>query len=295
VSESAAMEQRRETVQVDDRVLQIIDLALDEDRGAGDWTSRWTVSARTRVHARIIAKADGVVAGLMVAKAVFRRLDPRVEFEFAAQDGARIAAGDVLCSIRGPGRTVLTGERTALNFLQRLSGIASLTRRFVDAVDGTGVRILDTRKTTPAWRALEKAAVRAGGGENHRAGLYDAVLIKENHIMVAGGIAEALQKVHDQNTRGLPVIVEVRSVEEATLAADNGADRLLLDNMETPTIKEIVRLVRRRSPRPELEASGNMSLARVPEVAATGVDFISVGALTHSAPALDLSLEVDRL
>jgi nicotinate-nucleotide pyrophosphorylase (carboxylating) len=289
------MEQRRETVQVDDRVLQIIDLALDEDRGAGDWTSRWTVSARTRVHARIIAKADGVVAGLMVAKAVFRRLDPRVEFEFAAQDGARIAAGDVLCSIRGPGRTVLTGERTALNFLQRLSGIASLTRRFVDAVDGTGVRILDTRKTTPAWRALEKAAVRAGGGENHRAGLYDAVLIKENHIMVAGGIAEALQKVHDQNTRGLPVIVEVRSVEEATLAADNGADRLLLDNMETPTIKEIVRLVRRRSPRPELEASGNMSLARVPEVAATGVDFISVGALTHSAPALDLSLEVDRL
>jgi nicotinate-nucleotide pyrophosphorylase (carboxylating) len=294
VSEPAAIEQRRETVQVDDKVLHIIDLALEEDRGPGDWTSRWIVPARARVQARITAKADGVVAGLLVAKAVFRRLDPRIDFDFPVADGDRVRAGDVICSMRGPGRVVLTGERTALNFLQRLSGIATLTRQYVDAVEGLGVRVLDTRKTTPGWRSLEKAAVRAGGGTNHRAGLYDAVLIKENHVFIAGGIIEAIQKVQDQNARGLPVIVEVRTLEEARLAANGGADRLLLDNMEIDAMTEIAAMCRKRSPRPELEASGNMSLDRIARVARTGVDFISVGALTHSAPALDLSLVLVR-
>ncbi len=182
----------------------------------------------------------------------------------------------------------------ALNFLQRLSGIATFTRQFVDAVAGTRARILDTRKTTPGWRMLEKAAVRAGGAENHRAGLYDAVLIKENHIAIAGGIAQAAARVHEANTRRLPVIVEVRTLEELEEALAAGVQRVLLDNMDIDIIRQAVRRVRREKPAPAIEASGNMTLDRVRTVARAGVDFISVGALTHSAPALDLSLRVVR-
>jgi nicotinate-nucleotide pyrophosphorylase (carboxylating) len=279
---------------VDDAALHLIDLALEEDRGAGDWTTRWTVSARTRVRGRIVAKADGVIAGVALVAAVFLRLDPRVDFEVLRGDGELVRPGDPVFRLVGPGRAVLTGERVALNFLQRLSGVATMTRRFVDAVAGTGVRILDTRKTTPGYRALEKAAVRAGGGDNHRAGLYDMVLIKENHAAIAGGITEAVSRIREHNSRGLPITVEVHSVDdlEAALAAE--VDRLLLDNMDTSTMAGIVRRVRKLRNPPALEASGNMSLDRVREVAGTGVDFISIGALTHSAPALDLSLLIDN-
>jgi nicotinate-nucleotide pyrophosphorylase (carboxylating) len=280
---------------VDDAALHLIDLALEEDRGPGDWTTRWTVSARARVDAQVIAKADGVIAGVALAAAVFLRLDPRIDFQVVRGDGEAVSAGDIVVRVGGPGRAVLTGERVALNFLQHLSGIATVTRRYVAAVAGTGTRILDTRKTTPGWRALEKAAVRAGGGENHRAGLYDMVLIKENHAAIAGGIAEAVRRVRDHNTKDLPITVEVHSLADLDAALEAGVHRLLLDNLDTATMASMVRRVHEAAEqRPMIEASGNMTLQRVPEVAATGVDYISVGALTHSAQALDLSLRIDK-
>jgi len=279
-------------IRIDDAALRLIDLALAEDRGPGDWTTRWIVTARGRANAAIVAKEDGVIAGLALASAVFLRLDPRVEFEAAVSDGDRVKAGQVVCSISGPARAILTGERTALNFLQRLSGVATATRRFVDAIAGTRARILDTRKTTPAWRVLEKGAVRAGGGENHRVGLYDMVLIKENHSAMAGGIAEAVRRIRDANTKGLRVEVEVRDLDEVRTALDARVDRVLLDNMDLATIREAVRMVRKRATGVEIEASGNMTLDRVRDVAEAGVDYISVGAITHSAPALDLSLRI---
>jgi nicotinate-nucleotide pyrophosphorylase (carboxylating) len=275
---------------VNDEELRLIDMALEEDKGSGDWTSRWVVPARSRATARIVAKADGVIAGLAVASVVFLRLDPRVEIASALKDGSPVREGDVVCTIKGPARTILTGERTALNFLQRLSGIATMTQKFVDAVAGTEARILDTRKTTPGWRSLEKSAVKAGGGENHRFGLYDRVLIKENHIAIAGGVAEALKRVRDSNTRGLQVEIEVRNKDELRAALDAGCDVILLDNMDVQGIRECVRLAKQRTPQVKTEASGNMTLERVRAVAETGVDYISVGALTHSVTALDLSL-----
>ena len=225
-------------------------------------------------------------------------LDPDAELEALRRDGDAVEPGDVVLRIRGEARAILTGERTALNFLQRLSGVATLTRRYVDAVAGTGARILDTRKTTPGWRRLEKAAVRAGGGDNHRAGLYDMVLIKENHIAAAGGITAAVQRVRERNSEGLAVEVEVTSPPELEEAVRAGVDRVLLDNMGLDELRAAVALAERTAaaagrPRPELEASGNMTLERVRAVAETGVDFISVGALTHSATALDLSLLID--
>ena len=277
-------------VAVDDEALQLIAMALAEDRGPGDWTTRWTVSARTRGEAQIVAKAEGVIAGVGLAAAVFLRLDPRVEIDVAVSDGGSVRPGDVVCDVRGPARAMLTGERVALNFLQRLSGIATLTRRYVDALKGTGTKVLDTRKTTPGWRSLEKGAVRAGGGANHRAGLYDMVMIKDNHKAIAGGLAAAVARVRDQNTRELPICVEVHSLAELDDALAAGVDRLLLDNMDVETLTSAVKRAQRARPRPQLEASGNMTLKRVRQVAETGVDFISVGALTHSAPALDLSM-----
>ena len=275
---------------VSDDELRLIDMALAEDKGAGDWTTRWIVPARTRAHARIVAKAEGVIAGLGIASAVFMRLDPRVEITSEVAEGGSVREGDLICTIRGPARTILTGERTALNFLQRLSGIATLTHRFVTAVAGTGARILDTRKTTPGWRSLEKAAVKAGGGENHRFGLFDMVLIKENHIAIAGGVAEALKRVRDANAKELRVEIEAGNKDELRAALDAGCDMVLLDNMDVQAIRECVRVVKQRAPQVQTEASGNMTLERVRAVAETGVDYISVGALTHSAPALDLSL-----
>jgi nicotinate-nucleotide pyrophosphorylase (carboxylating) len=277
-------------IRIDDAALKLIELALAEDRGPGDWTTRWIVSARAKGEAEIIAKEAGVIAGLALAAAVFLRLDPRVEFEAAVSDGDRVEPGMRIATIRGPARAILTGERTALNFLQRLSGVATVTRRFVDAIAGTRARILDTRKTTPAWRTLEKGAVRAGGGDNHRSGLYDMVLIKENHVALAGGVEEAIRRIRDANTRGLRVEVEIHDLSQLRAAIDARVDRVLLDNMSVERIREAVKVVRKRAAGIEIEASGNMTLERVRAVADTGVDFISVGALTHSAPSLDLSL-----
>jgi nicotinate-nucleotide pyrophosphorylase (carboxylating) len=276
---------------VDDATLHLIDLAIEEDRGTGDWTTRWTVPARLRTSAEVVAKSEGILAGVAPATAVFMRLDSRIRCDIHLDDGTRVKDGDVAFSVKGPARAILTGERVALNLLQRLSGVATLTRRFVHAVEGTDARILDTRKTTPGWRSLEKAAVRAGGGGNHRMGLFDAVMIKDNHIAIAGGIASAVAAVREQNTAALPVVVEVRTLAEVEEALAAGVDRLLLDNMDLVTMREAVLRVRQGNGA-VLEASGNMTLDRVRAVGETGVDFISVGALTHSAPALDLSLRI---
>lgn len=288
------LERRNTGVHVDEDAIRIIDFALDEDRGSGDWTSRWTLHARTRARAEIVAKAHGILAGVPPALAVFSRLDPRITGETHIADGQSIAPGDCVATIKGPARAVLTGERVALNILQHLSGIATLTRAFVDAVDGTGARILDTRKTMPGMRSLEKGAVRMGGGSNHRFGLFDMVLIKDNHIAIVGSVADAVARVREQNARGLPIEVEVRTLDELDIAIGTGVDRVLLDNMSIDEMREAVQRCERRRPRPVLEASGNVSLATVRAIAETGVDEISVGALTHSAPSLDFSLRILR-
>ena len=271
----------------------LVRAALAEDIGDGDVTTLWTVPADRTARARIVAKAPGIIAGVEPLRAVFRILDPDLRVDVQRGDGARVEHGDVICTLAGAARSVLTGERTALNFLQRLSGIATLTRRYVDAVAGTRARILDTRKTTPGLRLLEKAAVAAGGGENHRVGLFDMVLIKENHIAAAGGIAAAVERVRHANDRGLVVEIEVRDLAELDAALAAGVHRVLLDNMPLDAMRAAVQRAAAAPRSVELEASGTMSLERVADVAATGVDYISVGALTHSAPVLDLSLLID--
>ena len=273
---------------------ELIRRALAEDGAESDWTTLWTVSEEARSRARVVAREPLVLAGVEVARQVFRTLDPRVEVDVIHGDGARVGEGTEVLRFSGPARAILTGERTALNFLGRLSGIATLTRRFVEAVAGTGARITDTRKTTPGWRALEKEAVRAGGGTNHRMGLHDMILVKENHVASAGGVRQAIERVRRENRAGLPVEVEVETLAQLGELRESGVDRVLLDNMSLEGLEEAVRTVRAwPDPRPELEASGRMTLERVPAVAATGVAWISVGALTHSAPTADLSLLVD--
>ena len=275
-------------------ILQIIRRALDEDIGPGDVTSQWTLPAELELEGKLLAKADGVVAGLAVAAAVFHLVDERVRFISLCQDGQRVRAGDVLAVVQGPARAVLGAERTALNFLQRMSGIATATRRYVDAVAGTRAVILDTRKTAPGLRVLDKWAVRLGGGQNHRFGLFDMVLIKDNHIAAAGGITQAVARVRAHNQAGLPVEVEVKSLAELeeALAIQPPLDRIMLDNMDLETMRRAVEMTAGRVP---LEASGGVSLERVRAIAETGVDYISVGALTHSVTALDISLEVEPL
>lgn len=268
----------------------VIDLAIEEDVGAGDWTTLWTVLPTRHATARIVAKASGVVAGTEVARRVFHRVDPTLGVEIVVGEGGAVRPGDEVIRLDGSARAILTGERTALNFLQRLSGIATVTRAYVDAVEGTGARILDTRKTTPGLRTLEKAAVAAGGGSNHRIGLHDMVLIKENHIRAAGGITAALDAVARQNAAGLPVEIEVTSQDELREALAAGARRVLLDNMSIEELRAAVALAEELAPGTETEASGGVTLHRLREIAETGVTYISSGALTHSAPALDLSL-----
>lgn len=272
--------------------LALIDAALAEDVGPGDFTTLWTVPAERRAEARIVAKSSGVVAGSEVAAEVFRRVDPSLEIEVVAGDGAAVEPGDLAMTIRGSARSILTGERTALNFMQRLSGVATVTRRYVQAVEGTGARVVDTRKTTPGMRALEKAAVVAGGGANHRFGLHDMVMIKDNHIAAAGGITAAVEAVRRRNDRGLRVEVETTTPDEVREAIAAGVDRIMFDNMNVPLMHDAVELVRASDPRPETEASGGITLETIRVYAETGVDFISIGALTHSAPALDLSLQL---
>jgi len=274
----------------------LIAAALAEDVRDGDWTTLWTVPPGARTRARIVAKQDLVVAGSEAVLETTRRLSPAIELHALCPDGTWAAEGDLIGELEGPARAILTAERTFLNVLGRLSGVATLTRAFVDEVAGTGARIVDTRKTTPGWRMLEKAAVRAGGGDNHRFGLWDMVLIKENHIAAAGGIRAAIEGVARENSAGLEVEIEVATLDQLDEIQGLGVDRILLDNMGVEEMRAAVERVREwAEPRPLLEASGNMTLDRVREVAQTGVDLISVGALTHSAPAADMSLLFESL
>jgi nicotinate-nucleotide pyrophosphorylase (carboxylating) len=271
-------------------VRELIDRALAEDVGAGDVTTAALVPDDERASARIVQKAPGVVAGLSVAAAVFERIDPELRWQAHVRDGALRDEG-LVAEVAGSVASILRGERVALNFLGRLSGVATLTARFVRAVEGTGARILDTRKTTPGLRELEKAAVKAGGGENHRFGLFDALLVKENHIAAAGGVGEATRRALAA-ANGLRVEIECASLDEVDEALAAGATSLLLDNFSNEGLAQAVARVAGRA---ELEASGNVTLETVRSIAETGVDCISVGALTHSAPALDLSLQLESV
>jgi nicotinate-nucleotide pyrophosphorylase (carboxylating) len=268
----------------------LVRAALAEDVGDGDVTTGATVPAGTRARARITQKQAGVVFGLDAAELTFALLDPEVRFTRLVAEGEWREGGPVL-EIEGDAAALLTGERTALNLLQRLSGVATAAARYARAVEGTGARVLDTRKTTPGLRALEKAAVAAGGATNHRFGLFDAILIKENHAAIAGGVGEAVRQARAA-APGVPLEVECRTVEEVDEALAAGAPRLLLDNMRPDELRAIVARVGGRA---ELEASGNVTLDTIRAAAETGVAFISVGAITHSAPALDLSLILEPL
>jgi nicotinate-nucleotide pyrophosphorylase (carboxylating) len=276
-----------------DELLRLVRLALDEDVGLGDATTDATIAADTRARALIAQKAPGAIYGLDAAEAAFALLDPHMRFERLLQEGRWCEEGGPVLSIEGSARALLTGERTALNFLAHLSGVATMAALAVQAVEGTGATVLDTRKTTPGLRALEKAAVAAGGASNHRFGLFDAILIKENHIAAAGGIAQAVTRAREAAPELAGALeVEVRNPEEIEQALAVGAPRLLLDNMSVEELRAAVAQVAGRA---KLEASGNVTLKGIRERALTGVDFISMGALTHSAPALDLSLLLETL
>jgi nicotinate-nucleotide pyrophosphorylase (carboxylating) len=265
---------------------RVVRTALAEDVGSGDRTTDAVVPADVQCRAELLLEESGVACGIDAARAVFEALDPAVAFEPLLADGDPVAETPAaLARLDGPARAVLTGERTALNLLGRLSGIATLAARYVAAVEGTGATILDTRKTTPGLRALEKYAVRCGGASNHRAGLDDAILVKENHLRIAGGIAPAVAALRN----GLPIEIEAESLADVREALAAGADRILLDNMTPTVVAEAVQLVGGRVP---LEASGGISLANVRAYAETGVEFVSVGALTHSARSLHVSLEL---
>jgi nicotinate-nucleotide pyrophosphorylase (carboxylating) len=265
--------------------------ALAEDLGrAGDVTADATVDAAARASARLVARAAGCVAGLDVALATFLLLDPSIAIERVAADGERVAAGTLLARLAGPARPILAGERTALNLLGRLCGVATATAAYVDAVAGTGARIVCTRKTTPGLRALEKYAVRCGGGANHRFGLDDAVLIKDNHLVVAGGVAPAVERARRYVGHLVRIEVEVETIAQLDEALAAGVDAVLLDNFDLATLRGAVVRVEGRC---VTEASGGITLATARRVAETGVDLLSVGALTHSAPALDVALDFD--
>jgi nicotinate-nucleotide pyrophosphorylase (carboxylating) len=271
------------------RTSDVIDLALAEDVGTGDVTTEATIPADARGVAGVVVREPGVVCGLDAALEVFRRLDPDAEMDVRSPDGTAVSdAPATVATVRGGYRALLTGERTALNLLQRLSGIATTTRAYVDAVDGTGAAILDTRKTAPGLRALDKHAVLCGGGRNHRAGLDDAVLIKDNHVAVAGGVVPAVRAMRAHRP-DLPVEVEVDTLEQLDEALAERAEMILLDNMTTAQLREAVQ---RTAGQAWLEASGGITLATARAIAETGVDALSVGALTHSVRALDVALEV---
>jgi nicotinate-nucleotide pyrophosphorylase (carboxylating) len=269
----------------------LVRATLEEDLAGGvDVTTTATVDPEQVSVAELVARADGVVAGLEIAELVIRQVAApgQVELEYSVSDGASVRRGDVLMTIRGKTQQLLTAERTSLNLLGHLSGVATLTRRWVDAVEGTGAVIRDTRKTMPLLRSLEKYAVRCGGGRNHRMGLSDAALIKDNHVIAAGGVAEAYRLVRKAYPE-ISIEVEVDTVEDALIAVDSGAELILLDNMDVPQLREAVERVAGRA---KLEASGGLTLDQAREVAETGVDFLAVGALTHSAPVLDIALDL---
>ena len=268
-------------------ISQYITRALEEDIGSGDVTTNTIMPANATLRGRIVAKENGVVAGLEIARQVMRTLDQDIAFTAKVEDGKTVTRGTVLADLDGPARALLTGERLALNFLGRMSGIATLTRKFVDAVSGTKAVILDTRKTAPGLRLTDKLAVRLGGGQNHRTGLFDMILIKDNHIDFAGSITQAVERVRASETK-LEIEVETRTLDDVREALALNVDRILLDNMSPAMMREAVAICGGRA---KLEASGNVTLDNVLEVAKTGVDYISVGALTHSPAVFDVSLE----
>ena len=275
----------------------LIELALAEDLGSGDVTSLYFIPEERRACAFVAVRKDGVVSGVELAARVFSTVDPALDVEMLITDGSRVAAGALLIRVEGSARSILTAERTALNFLQHLSGVATLTARYVEQVKGTRARILDTRKTTPGYRLLEKQAVLDGGGTNHRLGLYDRAMVKDNHLVAEGG-TEAIQAAIDQlksDKPGVEVELEADSLEQVrNFLAMDGVDFILLDNMSLEELRAAVEMRGERS-KPQLEASGGITLATLREIAETGVDFISAGALTHSAPALDVGLDFEAI
>lgn len=271
-----------------EEILPIIEAALQEDMPAGDITSENIIPVGSKSQAIILAKEAGVLAGIDVARLVFETVDRRVHFKKNVEDGQEFQAGDVLARVEGKSISLLKAERTALNFLQRMSGIATKTRRYVEAVAGTGTKILDTRKTTPTLRALEKYAVRKGGGVNHRFSLSDMVLIKDNHLWLVGDVSEAVKRAQAKARPGTCIEVEVTSLEEAKKAIEAGALMIMLDNMSLKKIERVLAWVKGRVP---VEVSGKISLARARQIARLGVDYISVGGLTHSYYSIDMSLE----
>ncbi len=269
---------------------QLIRQALDEDIDGSDITTLSTVAEQSILNGRLIVKAEGVTAGLNIFKRTLELLNKNVRFSALVEDGQAVGRGTVLAKVNGPGRALLSGERTALNFLQRMSGIASLTRQYVDAVTGTKAVILDTRKTAPGLRLFDKMAVRLGGGQNHRFGLFDMILIKENHIAAAGGLEEAVTKARAFDLGRHAIEVEVKTLHELQRALSLQVDRIMLDNMSLADMRRAVELADGKIP---LEASGNVTLQTIRAIAETGVDFISVGALTHSVKALDISFLIE--
>lgn len=267
----------------------IIEQALNEDIGIGDITTNALIPETMERSATMVAKASGIIAGMEVAETVFKNLSPQIVWKPFVRDGDAVEKGTLLVEMSGPFRALLTGERLALNFLQRMSGIATMTRLFVKQVADYEVKILDTRKTVPGLRLLDKYAVKAGGGENHRIGLYDMVLIKDNHIKVAGGIKNAVEQIRKVIPAGMKIEVETTTFAEVQQALEMNADIIMLDNMTNETMRICVETINHRA---KVEASGNMNLERVREVAATGVDYISIGALTHSVTALDISMNI---
>jgi len=270
-------------------IRKLIEEALFEDLGPGDVTSEAVIPEEAAGTAEIVAKQDLMVAGVLIAREVFRKLDPWVQFTPLAHDGSRVPSGSIIAQVQGRTRALLAGERVALNLMQHLSGIATLTARAVDLLKGYRAEILDTRKTLPGLRALEKYAVRMGGGRNHRFGLYDGILIKDNHIKAAGGIIKAMADIRKKVHPLLKIEVEVRTLDEVREAMAAGATMLLLDNMQPPMMKQAVGIVAGKM---LVEASGNVTLENLKQIAETGVDFISSGSLTHSAPAADISMKI---
>jgi nicotinate-nucleotide pyrophosphorylase (carboxylating) len=270
----------------------IIEMAVREDVGSGDITTNTLVKAGQRINAHVVAKQHGIIAGLPLLPIVFSFTGQDVDTDFMVRDGSRVKPGDKLCKISGNARAVLTGERTALNFMQRLSGIATLARKFSDRIAGFPCKILDTRKTTPGLRIIEKYAVKVGGAQNHRLGLYDMVLVKENHVSHFGGITSIIKTLKEKIPDSMKIELEVRSLEELGEALKNPPDFIMLDNMSCCDMRKAVEMTAGIC---KLEASGGVTLENVREIAGTGVDFISAGALTHSAKAFDLSLLVDKL
>ena len=267
----------------------IIELALLEDVGAGDVTTEALVPRKMQTCARLVAKGEGVVSGQWVVERVYAQLDSEVRYNKVCPDGGCVKRGDVIGEVQGAYASLLVGERTALNFLQRLSGIATLTRMYVEAIDDLPVRLLDTRKTAPGQRILEKRAVVDGDGANHRIGLYDLAMIKDNHIAVAGGIQQAVKEVRKRIPAYMKIEVETSTLAEVDEALASGAEIIMLDNMDIETMREAVNAIKRRA---LVEASGNVTLDRIRAIAETGVDFISCGAITHSAPILDISMKI---